>query len=64
MGYRGMYLLLDRTSGKVVDISLWDSKEDAASYVGTFKFREDVSQLDDYLAGTTDGEGYEVSVDA
>jgi heme-degrading monooxygenase HmoA len=64
MGYRGLYLLLDRASGKVVALSLWDSSEDAAACQGSAQHRDQLSQLAGYLAATPDGEGYEVSVDA
>jgi heme-degrading monooxygenase HmoA len=64
MGYRGLYLLLDRGSGKMVAISLWDSKEDAAAYQRNAGHRDQQSQLSAYLAATPDYEGYEVSVDA
>jgi len=64
MGYRGVYLLLDRGSGKMVAISLWDSKEDAAAYERNAGHRDQQSQLSAYLGATPAHEGYEVSVDA
>ncbi len=64
MGYRGMYLLLDRASGKAVAISLWDSEEDARTHEGSSAHHEQVATLGACLATAPAHEGYEVSVDA
>jgi heme-degrading monooxygenase HmoA len=64
MGYRGMYLLLDRGAGKILAVSLWDSEEDAVSYEGSAEHQDHLTRLAGYLAATPAYEGYEVSVDA
>ena len=64
MGYRGMYLLLDRGAGKIIAISLWDSKEDAVTCEHSDGHQEHLTQFASYLAATPDSEGYEVRVDA
>ena len=63
IGYRGMYLLLDRGEGKVVAISLWDREEDAAAHELSAKHRDQLSQLAAYLTAAPDGQSYEVGVD-
>jgi heme-degrading monooxygenase HmoA len=63
MGYRGMYLLLDRGAGRIVAMSLWDSAEDAAAYERSDGHQEHLTRFAAYLATTPDYEGYEVSVD-
>ena len=64
MGYRGLYLLLDRASGKAVAISLWDSEGDADSYAGSAQHQDQLTRLSAYLVATPYGQGYEVNVDA
>jgi heme-degrading monooxygenase HmoA len=64
LGYRGLYLLLDRATGKVVALSLWDSVEDARAYTASDCYQDHLAALGTCLARTPDYEGYEVGVDA
>ena len=64
MGYRGIYLLLNRASGKIIAISLWDSAEDAVTCEQSDGHQEHLARFASYLAATPAHEGYEVRVDA
>lgn len=64
MGYRGVYLLLDRGRGKIVDLSLWDCEEDAAAHKRSASHLIQMTGLAAYLVTTLAHEGFEVSVDA
>ena len=62
-GFRGFYLLADRTSGKLLTISLWQSREDLRTV------EAHAAQLRDTAAGeigaaTSGVEVYEVAIEA
>ena len=59
-GYRGVYLLTDRTKGKIITISLWDSQEDAAAIDGNGSLRTQSGLFQDVLDTPMTNEGYEV----
>lgn len=61
-GYRGLFVLTDRESGKVVSITLWDSKEDAAANEGGGYLRQQMDKFKDYLIGPVIREGFEVGL--
>ena len=63
-GYRGIYLLTDRNTGKGYSISLWDSEEDAIANEQSGYYQEQVGKFKDSFAAPPDQEGYEVSVQA
>jgi len=63
-GFRGIYLLTDRKTGKGVSISLWDSEEDAIANEQSGYYQEAVSKFKDVLAAPPVREGYEVSLQA
>lgn len=61
-GYRGLYVLADRETGKVVSISFWDSKEDALANEAGGYLREQMDKFNEVLAGPVEQDGYEVAV--
>ncbi len=61
-GYRGLYILADRETGKVVSISLWDSKEAALATEADGYLREQVEKFKDVLTAPVAMEGFEVAV--
>lgn len=58
-GYRGIYMVADRQTGKSMSITLWDREDDLrASEVEADRLREDAS---DHVGGTIAGvERFEV----
>jgi len=63
-GYRGIYLLTDRKTGKGISIALWDSEEDAIANEQSGYYQEQVNRFKDLFAAPPVREGYEVSVQA
>jgi heme-degrading monooxygenase HmoA len=64
LGYRGMYLLADRTSGKALALSLWDTADDALAYEQSAAYLQHLTAADDGLATPMQTELYEVMVQA
>ena len=63
-GYKGIYLLVDRNTGKGYSISLWDSEEDALANEKSGYYQEQVGRFKDFFAGPPVQEGYEVAIEA
>ena len=61
-GYRGIYLLTDRKTGKGVSIAFWDSEEDAIANEQSGYYQEQVGKFKDFFTAPPVREGYEVSV--
>ena len=61
-GYRGLFVLTDRESGKVVSITLWDSKEDAAVNEDEGYLQQQIDKFKDYLLEPVVQEGFEVGL--
>ncbi|KPL05587.1 MAG: hypothetical protein AMJ73_00210 [candidate division Zixibacteria bacterium SM1_73] len=61
-GYCGAYFLVDRKSGKVVSITLWESEEDALANEKSLYYQEQLIKVKDFLRGSLIREGFEVSV--
>ncbi len=63
-GFRGIYLLTDRKTGKGVSIALWDSEEDAIANEQSGYYQEQLSKFKDFFTAPPVREGYEVSLQA
>ena len=63
-GYKGVYLLVDRKTGKGVSCSLWDSEEDAIANEQSGYYQEQVGRFKDFFTAPPVQEGYEVVVQA
>ena len=63
-GYKGIYMLVDRKTGKGVSISLWDSEEDAIANEQSGYYQEQIGKVKDAFTAPPVQEGYEVSVQA
>jgi heme-degrading monooxygenase HmoA len=61
-GYQGAYMLVDRSTGKGVSISLWDSEEDARANEQSGYYQEQVGKFKDFFTAPPVQEGYEVAV--
>ena len=61
-GYKGVYLLVDRKTGKGVSISLWDSEEDAIANEQSGYYQEQVGRFKDFFTAPPVQEGYEAVV--
>ena len=63
-GYRGIYLLTNRETGKGIAVSIWDSEEDATANEKSGYYQEQVGKIKDFLTAPPVREGYEVSLQA
>lgn len=61
-GFKEMYLLTDRTTGKGLAIGMWESEADANANEQSGYYQEQLNKFKDLLAGPPVREGYEVSV--
>ena len=61
-GYKGIYLLVDRKTGKGISMSLWDSEEDAIANEQSGYYQEQVGKFKDFMTAAPVQEGYEVAV--
>lgn len=64
LGYRGMYLLTDRESGKALALSLWDTEGDALTYEHSLANMPHLTHPDDALVMPVQTDMYEVSEQA
>lgn len=64
LGYRGMYLLVDRSFGRILAISLWDTGDDARAYEQSGAYRTQLDGLDECLTSRLIGRLYEVDAEA
>jgi heme-degrading monooxygenase HmoA len=63
-GYCGAYFLIDRKTGKVVSITLWDCEEDALANEKSRYYQEQLVKVMNILTKPPIREGYEVVVQA
>jgi heme-degrading monooxygenase HmoA len=61
-GYRGIYLLANKETGKIISISFWDSKEHAIVNENSGYFREQVEKFNGILISPPVKEGFDVSI--
>jgi len=59
-GFRGLYALCDRKTGKSMSISLWESEEDAIANEKSGYFSEQVAKVASYRVEEPVIERYEV----
>lgn len=64
MGYRGIYILVGQTVGKVVCLVLWDTAEDARSFEKSDAYQAHVTAIADSIKISTSGQVYEVRIEA
>jgi heme-degrading monooxygenase HmoA len=63
-GYCGAYFLVDRKTGKLVSITLWDCEEDALANEKSHYYQEQLIKIMNILTKPPIREGYEVVVQA
>lgn len=63
-GYRGVYLLTDRKTGKGVSIALWDREQDVVASEESGYYQEQLSKVKGLFTAPPLREGYEVSLQA
>ncbi len=63
-GFQGTYLLTDRSTGKGISCTLWDSEEDAVANEQSGYYQEQVGKFKDFFTAPPVQEGYEVSIQA
>jgi len=61
-GYRGIYLLANKETGKIVSISFWDSEENAAANENSGYSPEQVEKFNGILISPPIKEGFDVSI--
>lgn len=61
-GYRGIYLLANKETGKIISISFWDSKEHAVENENSGYFLEQVEKFNGILISPPVKEGFDVSI--
>jgi heme-degrading monooxygenase HmoA len=61
-GFKGIYLLTDRATGKGITITLWESEADATANEKSGYYQEQINKFKDLLAALPVRESYEVSV--
>ena len=59
-GYRGIYVLTNKETGKIISISLWDSEEDAASNEASGYLRRQVDKFKEIIVEPVVKEGFDV----
>lgn len=64
MGYRGIYVLVERALGRVVCLALWDTDQDARAYEQGEACRAHLAAIADGMNVPTSGEVYEVRIEA
>ena len=63
-GFRGIYLLVDRKTGKSISLTLWDSEEDAIANEKSRYYQEQVVKGVQFYTKPPIREGYEVVIQA
>ena len=63
-GYKGIYLFVDRKTGKGVSMGLWESEEDAIANEESRFYQEQVAKFITFYTKPPIREGYEVVVQA
>jgi heme-degrading monooxygenase HmoA len=60
-GNRGVYLLIDPTSGKGMSITLWENQADGEAYDSSGTYREQVGKVSPYFNGAPTLATYELA---
>jgi heme-degrading monooxygenase HmoA len=63
-GFRGIYLLVDRKTGKSISLTLWDSEEHAIANEKSRYYQEQVVKGVQFYTKPPIREGYEVVIQA
>jgi heme-degrading monooxygenase HmoA len=61
-GFKGLYLLTDRKTGKGITISLWQTEADMTAGEASGFYQQQVAKFKEVLSATPVREAYEVSV--
>jgi heme-degrading monooxygenase HmoA len=61
-GFKGLYLLNDRKTGKSITISLWETEADMTAGESSGFYQQQVAKFKDVLSATPVREAYEVTV--
>jgi heme-degrading monooxygenase HmoA len=61
-GFKGLYLLVDRNTGKGITISLWETEADMTAAEASGFYQQQVAKFKDVVTGPTVKEHYEVCV--
>jgi len=61
-GYQGVYLLVDRKTGKGISIAAWETEADAIANEESGYYKEQVAKFKDIFTAPPVREGYEVAV--
>jgi len=61
-GFKGLYLLTDRKTGKGITISLWETEADMTAGEASGFYQQQVAKFKDILSAPPVREAYEVTV--
>ncbi|MBM3242573.1 hypothetical protein FJZ31_40450 [Candidatus Poribacteria bacterium] len=61
-GYRGVYLLINRETGKGISITAWDSEQDAIANEQSGDYQKRLAKFKELFTAPPVREGYEVVV--
>jgi heme-degrading monooxygenase HmoA len=61
-GFKGLYLLTDRKTGKGITLSLWETEADMTAAETSGFYQQQVAKFKDVLSGSPVREAYEVTV--
>lgn len=61
-GYKGVYLLTDRNTGKGISITLWETETDMVAGESSGYFQQQLAKFKDVFGAPPAREDYEVSV--
>ena len=62
-GFKDAYLLVDRSTNKVMGFSLWESEADVVALMESGFYQEQVAKFASLFAGPPEREVYEVAVE-
>ncbi len=63
-GYKGVYLLTDRNTGKGISITLWETEADMIAGENSGYYQQQLAKFKDVFGAPPVREAYEVSVQA
>ena len=63
-GYKGIYLLTDRNTGKGISVALWQTEADMTAGESSGYFQQQLAKFKDIFGAPPVRERYEVSVQA
>ena len=63
-GFKGVFFLVDRSTGKFVSLALWDTEADMLAGEASGYLREQIAKAAPTLAGPPTTEHFEVAVQA